>query len=93
MTVENMRQFIVAAYAHNAIWQQRVYRMPDNQVIAIYHRLLAAGKTPSKPVPPQPKEPCEHTIYECLDCKAVFSADNPQLFECRYCGSSNIITT
>lgn len=31
------------------------------------------------------------TGYMCNDCHGYFEADNPELIECRFCGSTNIM--
>jgi len=31
------------------------------------------------------------TGYTCNDCCGCFEADNPELTECRFCGSANIV--
>ena len=31
------------------------------------------------------------TAYTCNDCHGCFEADNPELTECRFCGSVNIM--
>lgn len=32
----------------------------------------------------------KHTTYLCSDCRGWFIADNPNLCECRFCGSERI---
>lgn len=43
MGVEQMRSAIVKAYPGKK-WADKVKKMSDNQVIAIYNRLLQSGK-------------------------------------------------
>lgn len=33
----------------------------------------------------------QHTYYLCTECRGWFIADNPELIECRFCGSHHII--
>lgn len=39
MSVEQMRAFVAARYPGRA-WQERVKKMSDSQILAIYYRLL-----------------------------------------------------
>ena len=36
MTTEQKRQYLVALYPNSKTWSDRVKKMPDSQVIAIY---------------------------------------------------------
>lgn len=38
----------------------------------------------------EPKED-SHTTYLCKECSGWFFADNPELTECRFCGSKHIM--
>lgn len=91
MTYENMREHIKARYDHNPDWCKRVDRMADEQVCAIYYRLVRAGdlvkKKPSKPSKPKVSM---HTQYTCEVCNSAYVRDNPELQECEFCGSKNI---
>ena len=88
MTYENMRGHIKARYDHNPNWRKRVDRMADEQVCAIYYRLVRADdlvkKKPSKP------KVYMHTQYTCEVCNSTYVRDNPELLECEFCGSKNI---
>lgn len=43
MSVEMMRHYVKEAYSGKA-WKRKVSKMPDNQILAIYQRLLNDGK-------------------------------------------------
>lgn len=43
MSVEQMRGIISSVYKTKS-WQDKVKKMPDGQIIAIYKRFLADGK-------------------------------------------------
>lgn len=40
MTVQEMRNWLSQQYGGNDFWQATVAEMPDDQVIAIYHRKI-----------------------------------------------------
>lgn len=95
----------MAVYDYKASWVSRVNGMPDYQVLAIYRRFAADGfdpqrikkdgsssRTTLKKVgrAAQPKAKTT-TDYMCKDCHSRFEADNPELVECRFCGSANIL--
>lgn len=44
MSVEQMRCAIADAYKKSKTWKEKVLRMSDAQVIAIYHSFLSTGK-------------------------------------------------
>lgn len=44
MAYDQEREELKKAYPDNEGWKERVQRMPDSQVIAIYNRLRAKGK-------------------------------------------------
>ena len=97
MTYENMREHIKARYDHSPDWCKRVDRMADEQVCAIYYRLVRAGdlvkKKPSKPSKPsKPNKPkvSMPTRYTCEACNSTYVRDNPELLECEFCGSKKI---
>ena len=46
MTVQNMRDKLSQAYNGASKWVNKVKRMSDQQVIAIYYRMLNAGQLP-----------------------------------------------
>ena len=54
MTVPQMRNAIYNAYPASK-WQRRVLNMPDDQVIAVYYKLLNSGKLNPKPAPAKPQ--------------------------------------
>lgn len=87
MTIENMKDFLIHRYPGSK-WAERVKTMPDEQVIAIYSRLQQA--TPPKVVHAPPISRPIFSYYICRDCFREFAADNPDLRECRFCGSKNI---
>lgn len=43
MTNDQMREKVAQAYPGDK-WRQKVNRMPDDQIIAIYYRLLKSGR-------------------------------------------------
>lgn len=43
MTNDQMRDKVMEAYRGDN-WKQKVRRMPDDQIIAIYYRLLKSGR-------------------------------------------------
>lgn len=83
MRIDLMREQIKQGYGPG--WAKKVDRMPENQVIAIYLRMHRdRDKTKCKYNPPR-KEACG---YHCNTCGTTFMADNPDLEECRHCGSA-----
>jgi hypothetical protein len=44
MTTEQKRQWVMAFYKTSKAWQEKVKKMPDSQVIAIYLRLSAQAQ-------------------------------------------------
>ena len=88
MTYENMRGHIKARYGHNPDWCKKVDRMADEQVCAIYYRLVRAGDLVKKKHS-EPKVPV-HTRYTCEACNSMYVRDNPELQECEFCGSKKI---
>ena len=88
MTYENMRGHIKARYGHDSDWCKKVDKMADEQVCAIYYRLVRAGdlvkKKHSKP------KVHAHTQYTCEACNSTYVRDNPELQECEFCGNKNI---
>lgn len=91
MTYENMRGHIKARYEHNPDWCKRVDKMADEQVCAIYYRLVRAGDLVKKK-PVRAKEPT-HMQYSCDACNSTYVRDNPELQECEFCGNKNIERT
>jgi predicted secreted protein len=49
MTTEQMRQYLIDSYKPNqrsqSTWAARVKKMPENQVVAIYMRLISKPRT------------------------------------------------
>lgn len=88
MTYENMRGYIKARYDHNPDWCKKVDKMADEQVCAIYYRLVRTGdlvkKKHSEPMVPV------HMQYTCEVCNSTYVRDNPELQECEFCGSKKI---
>lgn len=89
MTIENMKDFLKHRYPTSA-WAKKVEVMSNEQIIAIYKRLTAAEKPV---VTHAPLRVVTYGAYDCDDCKQTFIADNPELQECRFCGSKNISVT
>lgn len=44
MTTEQKRQYLVALYPHSKTWPDKVKKMSDSQVIAIYLKKLSQPK-------------------------------------------------
>ena len=82
MTCENMRGYIKARYDHNPDWCKKVDKMADEQVCAIYYRLVRAGDLVKKKHS-RPKVPM-HTRYTGEECNSTYVRDNPELQECEY---------
>lgn len=47
MSVEKMREWLYSAYP-NATWRNKVDKMPDNQVIAVFNKFKAEGRFEKK---------------------------------------------
>lgn len=88
MTYENMRGHIKARYGHDPGWCKKVDKMADEQVCAIYYRLVRAGDLVKKK-PMKAKKPV-HMRYSCDACNSTYVRDNPELQECEFCGNKNI---
>lgn len=98
MRVTEMRVYIKARYDNNPAWVQRVDRMEDDQVIAIYMRMLRDNdltRIPKKPVsnPPKAKPGGAATLYVCNGCGRQYLRDNPELEECEFCGYTSLLRT
>ena len=53
--IQYMRNFVSNYYGEdNMTWQEKVARMNDEQVIAIFHRMIE--EKPKPPPPPEEKE-------------------------------------
>jgi hypothetical protein len=48
MNVQDMRGHVEALYP-SKVWRDKVKRMPDNQIIAIYKSKIERGPEPRKP--------------------------------------------
>lgn len=88
MTYENMRGHIKARYGHDPGWCKKVDKMADEQVCAIYYRLVRAGDLVNKK--PVRAKKSVHTQYFCDACNSTYVRDNPELQECEFCGNKNI---
>jgi|LSQX01.2.fsa_nt_gb hypothetical protein len=44
MSTNDMRSHIIAAYGSGKVWKQKVLKMSDGQVLAIYRSLQKQGK-------------------------------------------------
>ena len=42
MSIETMKGWVISAYPYPQ-WKEKVRRMPDDQIIAIYYKLLRQG--------------------------------------------------
>lgn len=83
MTVERMRAAILKVYP-NITWKEKVFRMRDNQVIAIYYNFLERGKFMEKPKKVEYKEETpaavETNLWELNGDDNRFSGDQLSLF-------------
>lgn len=62
MSVSQMRTYLI--YSSNGKdWPDKVNRMSDSQVVAVYHSFLNRGKLKTKPPKPTPKQ---LTITDCF---------------------------
>jgi len=43
MTIEQMRSCVAGAYFGDQ-WKKKVAKMPDDQIVALYHSLVKQGK-------------------------------------------------
>jgi len=43
MTISNMRDWVISAYPGDK-WKEKVKKMPDDQIIPIYYRLIKKGR-------------------------------------------------
>lgn len=79
-----MRETLYKQYDYKPGWILKVNSMPIYQLRAVYRRFKELA---DKSAPPRPREA---TDYLCTDCWSFFACDNPELNECRDCGSKNI---
>lgn len=81
MTVERMRAAILKVYP-NVTWKEKVFRMHDNQVIAIYYNFLERGKFMEKPkkVECTDTSPVEVNVWELTNESGRISGDQLCLF-------------
>lgn len=84
-----MREHLVAHYPLSDSWKQRVKKMPDAQVCAVYFRMEDTAKKIPPPIV-MLSEQRNTPIFICDECGQSFSIDNPDTTECRYCGSTHI---
>lgn len=88
MTVDLMRSHLDHKYKG---WMPELKKMPDAQVIAIYCRVFGINQRK----PPYSRKghsmiPVNNHpvyLYFCNCCYARFASDNPQLEDCRECGT------
>lgn len=77
-------------------WKGKLWKMPYNQVYAIYRKekervTTAARKLETEQYIRRVLALQHHaTGYDCEDCGSTFEADNPELHECRFCGSPRL---
>ena len=90
MEVENMKGFLKARYNHERKWCYRVDHMSDEQVIAIYYRLVRAHDLERQKAQPLYQCKAHNPIYQCEACGETYTRDNPELEECEFCGNQNI---
>ena len=48
MDVSYMRQYLISRYPSSTTWPGKVRNMKDNQVIAIYYRMIRSNQEPKK---------------------------------------------
>ena len=91
MTVENMRDLVTGDYP-TSLWANKVKKMPDSQVMAIYFRMSNDGMFEKKQVALSYSDTAMpySTVFYCRVCLKVFKSDNKNEAECRFCGSSDI---
>ena len=46
MGISEMRKFIISRYPDSESWKTKVSKMPDNQVVAIYHNMIKRKQEP-----------------------------------------------
>lgn len=72
-------------------WRRKLYQMSYNQVFAIYRHVKQQQKNNKlHELDELEHKTCHKTTYTCNDCEYIFEADNPELQECRFCGSQRI---
>lgn len=97
-TLSKMRDDVCRVYDYRPGWVAKVNAMSTGQLIAVWQRFKAQGfdpevikrggaasRTTLAKLQEAPRE-CGTTYY-CGDCRSTFVADNPELNECRFCGS------
>ena len=85
MKTPDMIEYILQFYPS---WKKGLYAMPDNQIIAIYSRLKAQAQTANTIVTSMViRDIPKLYTYHCTRCFNSFESDNPEVQECRYCGS------
>ncbi len=52
MTIQQMREWLYSVY-QNGTWRNKVDRMPDNQIIAVYKKFEAEGRFNKKKKEPR----------------------------------------
>lgn len=85
MKTSDMIEYILQFYPG---WKKGLCAMPDNQLIAIYSRLRAQAQAARIIANGMVIRdiPLLYT-YHCKCCFNSFESDNPEVQECRYCGS------
>lgn len=100
--LSRIRGILADIYDNRPGWVAKLNAMSSTQVLAIYQRFTSvnfnvAAFKGKKILPPSParskaqRAADRPTTYLCTECKGWFMADNPELQECRYCGSPHII--
>lgn len=102
--LSRMKGILADIYDSRPGWIAKLNAMSTAQVLAVYQRFASvnfdvAAFKGKKILPPshtrdrlqRAATPDRRTTYLCTECKGWFMADNPELQECRYCGSPHII--
>lgn len=74
MDVRFMREYVTSRYPSSTSWANKVRSMKDNQVIAIYYRMIRSNQEPKqeKKIKLQPPEKYHQmTLEEVIPAKSV----------------------
>lgn len=83
MLVREMRKYLVGKYPGTA-WAKKVDEMSEEQVKAVYLRLIKA--VGQRPVVASAPPRYQVAVYTCESCFKEFQSENHELTECRFCG-------
>lgn len=78
MTVDQMRLFLISCYPKSSSWSDKVKRMPDNQVIAMYHNKYSKILIKDNPFIKNPNKCFMNDMYK----------PTPEYVVCPQCGAS-----